>query len=300
MDLNSTFISNIQDIIERLAKHGYKNLPTRIKQLEEKRGLAFLRAMPGLTYHFVGLVQIRDTNEVAVEVAVLKMAPTNESIEREARWLFSIDKGVAKIHWFDEEYHAYLMEQLLPGLPLASIVRTDDDKATRIICQVIRCLHTQQHKPAGFKHLSELASSLSILKGKVEDRLLIQAQTWFTELTSDRTNDVLLHGDLHHDNILSSGSGYKAIDPHGYIGDPAFAASTMIYNPGGVNFPSNRSLAQVIQRRMAILIDELPYDPKRLKAWAFCMTMLSMAWTVEDHGVMPEFELSVARIINKL
>ena len=43
---------------------------------------------------------------------------------------------------------------------------------------------------------------------------------------------VLLHGDLHHDNILRSGrEGWLAIGPFGVFGDPGFEAGALLYNP---------------------------------------------------------------------
>ncbi len=296
MKLSPLFVSNIQDTYKADGSAWLKALPEIIRKLEEKRHLELISPMPYLTYHFVGSVQDIATGKQAV----LKIAPNSDNISREAKWLSCFDQGVAKLYWYDENYHAYLMEQLVPGEPLKYLVKEDDDKATRIICQLIRDLHGFQHPDfTGFKHLSELAGSLSILQGKIDPILLHKAQDLFSQLCKDKSQDVLLHGDLHHDNILSSGSEWKVIDPHGYIGDPAFASSTMIYNPGDL-YPQKCSLSDTIHRRLQILCEELPYDAKRIKAWAFCMTVLSIAWSVEDHGAIPDFDLKVAQILFKM
>jgi streptomycin 6-kinase len=252
--------------------------------------------MPGLSYHFVAKVEVTETREIAI----LKMAPTNENIGTEARWLQHFKQGVPIIYWFDETLHAYLMEQLVPGVPLKTMVRKDDDQATRIICQTIRAIHSREQTENGFKHLSELAKCLPSLTGLIDNKILSKAISLFAELTQDRTHDVLLHGDLHHDNILSCGNTWKAIDPHGYVGDPAFEIGPMIYNPGGQDFPDNHSLQQTITRRLQILSEELPYDAKRMHAWAFCMTILSIAWTCEDHYDVPAFEWRVAEVLDVL
>lgn len=42
---------------------------------------------------------------------------------------------------------------------------------------------------------------------------------------------MLLHGDLHHDNILLAEDGtYKIIDPKGVVGDPVFDVSRFVLN----------------------------------------------------------------------
>lgn len=120
----------------------------------------------------------------------------------------------------------------------------------------------------------------------------------FHELIRDRTQDVLLHGDLHHGNILSNGTTWKIIDPHGYVGDPAFEAGAMIYNPCDC-FPKERSISQIVERRLKILAEELPFDGKRIKAWAYCRTLLSIAWTFEDHEILPEFEIEIVSAIDQ-
>ena len=42
---------------------------------------------------------------------------------------------------------------------------------------------------------------------------------------------MLLHGDLHHENIMHGPRGWLAIDPKGVLGDPGFDAANMFYNP---------------------------------------------------------------------
>ncbi len=296
MDFTPTFISNVQDAHKEVGTAWIKALPSTITKVCDIHGCRLIKPMPDLTYHFVGLVEIMATNEKAV----LKMAPISDNVAREAKWLSCYDKDVAKVYWFDDEHHAYLMEHLVPGKSLKYSVRENDDQATRIICHIIHHLNTYQHPIEGFTHLSELAIALPILKGKIDDHLLTKAQTLFADLTQDKSKDVLLHGDLHHDNVLSCGDEWKVIDPHGYVGDPAFASSTMIYNPGSEYFPNDKSLSKVIERRLAIVSEILPYDPSRIKAWAFCMTMLSIAWTMEDSNQVPEFKLSVAKIIDAI
>lgn len=296
MELNPSFVSNIQDVYGEAGKSWLKELPSHLTRLCEQHNLRFLNPMPDLTYHFVALVEIQSTNEAAI----LKMAPTNENIATEVKWLQCFNKSGPTVYWFNEERHAFLMERLVPGKSLKSVVNLDDDGATRIICRIIRDLQSHQQKLQGFKHLSEFEKDFSVLKGRMDDKILSQAIAWFQEMTSDRTQDVLLHGDLHHDNILASDLTWKVIDPHGYIGDPAFEIGPMIYNPRGDYFPKNRTIPETIERRLKILAEELPFDTQRIKAWAFCMTVLSVAWTAEAQPDVPEFQLMIARTIDKI
>jgi streptomycin 6-kinase len=119
------------------------------------------------------------------------------------------------------------------------------------------------------------------------------------ELTADHSQDVLLHGDLHHDNIICQGSSWKAIDPHGYLGDPAAEVGVMIRNPMD-SFPDYQSCAQIIDTRLQILKEELPFDPQRIKAWLFTLTLLSAAWNMQDFDQLAKTEIELASLIDKV
>src|SRR5690606_4671155 len=49
------------------------------------------------------------------------------------------------------------------------------------------------------------------------------------------TAQLPLHGDLHHDNILSSARGWLVIDPKGVLGDPAYDLANVFINPVKAN-----------------------------------------------------------------
>jgi streptomycin 6-kinase len=295
MQLNSLFVSKVQDIYGEAGKKWLAELPHIVAALEAEWHFAFLKPLPCLSYNFVGLVKMR----AKAQNAVLKLVPPGGKLLTELRWLASIKAGVPEIYQADEKQNAFLMECLEPGTPLKQLViNGKDEAATRIICKTILELQVEQETLADFEHLSELIKDLSILKGHYDARLLAQAQTWFHDLTQDRSQDLILHGDLHHDNILESAGGWKAIDPHGYRGDPVAEVGAMIRNPLD-SFPKEKPVQKIVERRLQLLAAELPFDAQRIKAWAFCMTVLSVAWTFEGHGHLAPLEMEVAAAIDK-
>ena len=234
------------------------------------------------------------------ELAILKTTAKGGRIVDELHWLQSLKHMVPNIFQFDEGKNAFLMEYLQPGEPLKNLIKKgQDDKATRIICNIIKELQSDQQKNYQFKHLSELVKDLLHLKDHIDNYTLSKAQSLFQDLCNDTSGDVILHGDLHHDNILSYHSGWKVIDPHGYIGDPISEIGVMIRNPLDC-FPDDKPLAIVLERRLKILAEELPFDAQKMKAWAFCMTILSAAWNVEDLGRAAKSDLEVAFTLDKI
>lgn len=294
-NLNSTFVSNVQNLYGKEGEAWINNLSSYLTELSAKWNFRFLNVMPNLTYNFVSLVEVIPTGERVI----LKMGPSRKNITTEVEWLQCFNQGVPKIYWYDDEHHAFLMECLEPGSSLKRLVKEgQDDSATRIFCHTIRDLQSHQQNNPNFPHISELAGNLSSLKNHLDDKILSKAESLFHELTTDRVHDVILHGDLHHDNVLSSGATWKVIDPHGYVGDPVFEVGAMIYNPCDY-FPKERSLSQVVERRLKILAEELPFDAKKITAWAYCRTVLSIAWTFEDHRILPEFAIEIVSAIDQ-
>lgn len=292
MKLNSNFISNIKDIFGSEGELWLDQLPAQISRLESKWNFKLVEVLPNLTYNIVAVVKYNNQD------AILKVAVNNKILSNESKWLACFDDNVPKLYWHDDAEAAYLMERLSPGVSLKQLVQQGhDNDATEIICSVILKLQTHQHPKSSFKHIAEHAKTLDVLHNQVDQALLIKAKSLFQRLTTDRTKDIILHGDLHHDNILKDKSSWKAIDPHGYMGDPAFEVGSMIVNPFDC-FPQHMSLEKIIDARLKILCEKLPFESWRIYAWSFCKTMLSVAWTFEDHKKMDDGELEIARYIN--
>ncbi|MCA9796461.1 MAG: 3'-kinase, partial [Candidatus Eremiobacteraeota bacterium] len=103
----------------------------------------------------------------------------------------------------------------------------------------------------------------------------------------------LLHGDLHHDNILHHpGRGWLAIDPKGVVGEPAFDLACALLNPVWlpdlVEDPGRLSaMAANFEKRL-----DLPAE--RIRQFAFVYACLSVCWSWED-GDDPEPRLRMVR-----
>lgn len=87
---------------------------------------------------------------------------------------------------------------------------------------------------------------------------------------------VLLHGDLHHYNVLLHGGRWCSIDPKGVVGDPAFEPSAFLRNPYD-RFP-DEDLSVMQRERIAIFAKELDLDPWRIWAWGLVANVLGCSW----------------------
>jgi streptomycin 6-kinase len=119
--------------------------------------------------------------------------------------------------------------------------------------------------------------------------LLDRAEAAFIELTRDRTHDVVLHGDLHHENILwDEVDGWLAIDPKGVVGPRCLEVGRYIQNQLPDDGPV--SVAEsLVRERIEIFSAELEMTPETIAAAALVDCVLSHVWSFEDEGPLSEW-----------
>jgi streptomycin 6-kinase len=136
--------------------------------------------------------------------------------------------------------------------------------------------------------------------GPFPEALVARAERLAADLRVGGGAAVVLHGDLHHDNILEAERApWLAIDPQGVVGEPAFEAGALLRNP----LASVRTwpdLAARTARRLDILAERMGLDRQRLAGWALAGAVLSAWWTVEDHGCLDPSELRLAEALATL
>jgi streptomycin 6-kinase len=196
---------------------------------------------------------------------------------------------------------ALLMERLIPGTSLVTLVETGgDNDATDIIAGVIASM-APAAPPSSCPAIRDwgkaFTSYLSSRDSQIPDVLIDHARSIFAQLEGSQTNVRLLHGDLQHSNVLFDGRrGWVTIDPKGVIGELEYEIGAALRNPR--ELPDLIGDPVVIQRRLDRYVTTLGLDRRRTLGWAFAQAVLSMIWTVEDNRVLaaddPSRRLAVA------
>src|SRR5690606_30028264 len=82
-----------------------------------------------------------------------------------------------------------------------------------------------------FKAFNRYRNNLSVDLGPIPKTIFETAEGIFKEFLQENKEQVLLHGDLHNDNILLSQRGWLAIDPKGIVGEREFELGAYLRNP---------------------------------------------------------------------
>ncbi|MEV4275553.1 aminoglycoside phosphotransferase family protein [Actinoplanes xinjiangensis] len=200
----------------------------------------------------------------------------------------------------DDARGALLLEEARPGTPVTSLTPRDDAAATSVLIEVIRRLH--RPAPDGVA-LPELSGRIRSFRGHLRRfpgdgplprQLVERAAGLFAELCATATGRVVLHGDLHHDNVLAAErEPWLAIDPHGVVGDPGYEVGAMLYNPDP-HAPGDAVL-DAAEARIEQLADGLDMPRERVVAWGFVQAVLSEVWSCEGDGMVSGRPLRLAR-----
>ena len=91
---------------------------------------------------------------------------------------------------------------------------------------------------------------------------------------------VVLHQDLHSENILLSGRGWLAIDPKPLVGDPAFDPAAILRDRRD-ELSQDPGAAGRIAANVRTMTSYLGLDRDRIQGWA---VVHALAWAMTAHG----------------
>lgn len=178
-------------------------------------------------------------------------------------------------------------------------VSNQDLKATLVACDVIKKLHVKRSANIpDLRSLRELFSGFLQFARSADDDLFKEGALITAFLLETETDKVVLHGDLHHKNIIGSFDlGWLAIDPKGYFGERTFDFANLFYNPDDA--PTLIEAPERITEMANLFSNQFEISAERILKFAFAFGCLSAYWAIED-GLNPSRRLRIARQIRDL
>ncbi len=293
MNLPPEFVSNIQNVFKENGYAFLKALPDLIAEASIRWNLTDVHPAPTLSYNFVAFAK-RDHENVVLKMGV----PNREMLsEIEALRLFEGD-GACKLLEYDEEKCWMLLERLNPGEMLVTL--KDDEEATHIAAEVMKKIwrsgfDTPRENTRGysttdakfiklsdwFDGLKKLRSTFNGGTGPLNEKLVERVERSVAGFFAENHHPVLMHGDFHHYNILSSERGWLIIDPKGVIGPACYEVGPLLINPWGELIKMD-DLQHITKRRIDILHEHLGFEHERIHEWGLAHAVLSAWWSMED------------------
>ena len=308
MKLPSEFISTITNTYGEDGENLIANLPALIEDASQKWSLTNVEPVSNLSYNFVAYATSPLTPlRVGGGNVVLKIGLPHDGLKSEIATLHLFNgEGACRLIEADEEKGFLLLERLRPGAMLSTL--EDDEEATHIAAEVMQKIWrtldnvtlsdsegslTHQDglfgrddhslrvtKTDKFIRLSEWFEGLHELRamfdggtGPLDEKLVARTERSVRDFLIENHTPVLMHGDFHHFNILSSERGWLVIDPKGVIGPAGYEVGPLMINPWGSL--SDGISDRLILRRVDILHEQLGWERERILEWSLAHGILS-------------------------
>jgi streptomycin 6-kinase len=275
------------------------SLPRILDDLTSRWKITIKDPFQDMAYNFVAPAIREDSIHVVVKAGV-----PNLELENEIAALRAFDGyGAVTLIEALPEQGVFLLEQLRPGEPVLHL--KDDETATSIASEVMRHLWKSGLPDGDFPSVTDWADGLQKLRerfdggtGPFPKKLIETTEVLFRDLLSSMDEATLLHGDLHHWNILSAErEPWLAIDPKGVVGEPAYEVGAWLRNP----FPNILTFdhpKNVITRRLDQFAEHLMLDRDRLLAWGISQAVLAAWWSFDDDDENWSTWIKVAEVIS--
>ena len=223
--------------------------------------------------------------------AMLKLAADADELRGATQMAWWAGGGAAPV--LAHEGDALLMARLQGSRSLAQMAKAGrDDEATRVLCAVADRLHAPRNDPPeGLVPLERWFRALAPAAA-IHGGVLAASNATARALFAEPREPCVLHGDLHHANVLDGGAlGWLAIDPKGLFGERGYDYANILCNPDGPTAIAPGRLA----RQAAVIAEAARLPLRRLLAWTHAHAGVSAAWCMQD-GFDPTAALAIAEI----
>ena len=234
---------------------------------------------------------------------VVKVGVPHDDLKTEIEALRHYDgRGIVRVLRVYPDRHAMLLEKVQPATMLFEL--KDNKRETRVAAKVMRNLL----RPAPSGHtlpdlMGKVRRKLTAARAKLEVshefpvEWIDMAEDALHRCTSIDQSDCLLHGDLHHGNIVYDDErGWIAIDPKGFVGPSQLEVGRFSFN--FLPVPIEESSAP-FRERLSILSQELEDD--QVHRWAMVDIVQCLASTIdEEDSDWKTFLMKSAEVASRL
>ena len=235
------------------------------------------------------------------ETVILKLLSASETEEQRGAAALRYFGGHGAVRLLRHDDGAHLMEYAAGDELVTLVERGEDEKATQIIAQVIKQLHSvpQDASHDGLftldRWFGELFNKAAADKQAGVESIYVRCAPLAQRLLADQREVRVLHGDIHHRNIRQSARGWLAFDPKGLVGERTYDCANTLCNPAMPELVHNETR---LLTNAEILADMLSIEMSRVLAFTYAYTCLNASQCLRIGDTeMVQWSLNVAVII---
>lgn len=226
---------------------------------------------------------------------ILKIDENTSQLKSEYRMLAGLSGSHScTVYAYDESAGLLLEERIFPG----TVLREEPslEKRVRIFVQVFREIHRPADEGETYLDWLERICEYCEQNHMAEEvaKEASRARGFCAEMFGKYPDRMLLHGDLHHDNLLLRIDGsYAMIDPKGVIGPAVLDLPRFLLNELDTEHASPDR--QHIQEAIGLVAGHTGYPETDIRKLFYMETVLENVWRAEDGDEMNRQEMEIAR-----
>lgn len=225
---------------------------------------------------------------------ILKIDQHRSQLESEYRMLARLSgRHSCKVYAYDACNGLLLEERIFPGTVLRR--EASPEKRIQTFLQVFQEIHMPADSGATYLNWLEQICEYCACHGVAGD-MASRARSFCAEMFEKYPERVLLHGDLHHDNLLLRTDGsYAMIDPKGVVGPAIMDLPRFILNE--LDTDHECSDGRHIEEVIRLIGEQSGYPTADIGKLFYMETVLANVWCAEDGEEMNRQELELAECI---
>ncbi len=299
MQLPTNFKTNITNTFGMQGKIWLEKLPNLFDYAKNKWKLKRIIATDNLSFNYI----VYSFSQLLNSDVVVKISPGKKEFNNEKLTLLYFQGvGINRLLDYDDNYNILLLEKIGKSITLKSLFPHNENESIEQTAKIIQTLHSS-NKPFNqndYPSVTELAKVLNnFTHPQIPSDLIYLAHNLVNQLLYNRQS-YLLHGDLHHENILQTNDGaWKSIDPKGIVGNIAYEVAAYIRNPVP-EIIQQSNLQQILNNRIKKFSELLELDQKLLIQYSYLATILAVIWNIEDNGLYWQDWLKISLLLKKM
>lgn len=281
MHFPESFRNKIVNGFEERGAAWLANLPSIVDECSARWKLSNMTVVENLSYHFVCYAESPEYGEVVLKIGL----PDKElEAERKALEMYAA-KPVCACYDAEPALGAMMLERIIPGFDL-TVIRNRDTRY-KLAAQLMADLSNVEGDTSAFpQYVAWMEEAFARVQAETVDERLLplieQAEVWFRELDGTERPRVVLHGDLHHYNILlDENRGWRAIDPKGVVGIPCMEAARFMENELGMVNEQEKSAT--LDKMLQIFSETYGESASMIARCLFVDSVLSACWSAEEN-----------------
>lgn len=280
MNIPTSFQEKITNCFGEQGDKWLQSLEGNVTRIADDWGLTLQSPVTNLSYNYV--IHVIDQND---DPYILKVGLPGFDFTNEIRTVQHYNgQGCARLVKADAGRGAMLLENLQPGTMLCN--ETNEEVVIQTFCHVWKLIRRPLPRDGDFPTVLHWATAFMKYQsnypendGPIPNEWVSMANAYLHEIQQTSTEIELMHGDLHHENILFSNEReWLAIDPKGVAGNPYFDVVSFMIN----HLFTKPDPEALLKQRVDLLSESLQLNRGKLLKAAVAMATLYACWGVED------------------